>query len=82
MRSATVVLPVPGLPVNDMWRDGAPALSPRSRRRLVDQQQRGNVANAALDRREAYQLAIEPLQDLTDVGIPESGVEIESLRLA
>src|SRR5260370_19684841 len=34
MRSATVVLPVPGLPVKLMWRLGACACSPRSMRSL------------------------------------------------
>src|SRR3712207_4775344 len=34
IRIATVVLPVPGLPVNDMWSVGAWLVSPRSRRSL------------------------------------------------
>ena len=60
IRSATVVLPVPGLPVKLMCSDGAPRGEPELRARAVDQQQRGDLADALLHRREADQLAVEP----------------------
>ncbi len=59
MRSATVVLPVPGLPVKLMCSDGAPARELHVAAHLVDDQQRGDLADALLDRREADQLGIE-----------------------
>ena len=59
MRIATVVLPVPGLPVKLMCSDGACAARPRLRAQLVDHQQRGDVADALLDRHQADQVAIE-----------------------
>ena len=59
MRSATVVLPVPGLPVKLMCSVGAPAARPSCSRARVDQQQRGDLADALLHRREADQLAVE-----------------------
>ncbi len=78
MRMATVVLPVPGFPVNDMWRGGSASTQPEIPTHPVDEQERGNIANAALHRHEPYQLAVELLENLTDVGLPEHGVEIES----
>jgi len=59
MRSATVVLPVPGLPVKLMCRLGACACSPRFMRRLVDHEQRGDVTDAAFDRCKAHHVAVE-----------------------
>jgi hypothetical protein len=58
MRSATVVLPVPGLPVKHMCRLGAGACRP-SPAQPVDDQQRRDVADALLDRRQADQVAVE-----------------------
>jgi hypothetical protein len=63
MRSATVVLPVPGLPVRRRARLQAFASA-----ELVDQQQRGNVADAALHRRQTHQLGVEAFQDSARTG--------------
>ena len=69
MRSATVVLPVPGLPVKLMCSDGAPAASRMSRAHLVDDEQRGDLADALLDRREADQLGIELVEHGLHAGL-------------
>ena len=46
MRSATVVLPVPGLPVKHMCSARRLRLQPEVHAQLVDHQQRGDVADA------------------------------------
>ena len=65
--SATVVLPVPGLPLNDMCRVGKVV----ARRHLLpdpfDQQQRGDLANPGLHRSQPDQLAIKLLQHRRDI---------------
>jgi hypothetical protein len=61
MRSATVVFPVPGLPVKlicSEGRGGEPDISPQS----VDDEQGSDLADARLDRVERHELAIEPLE--------------------
>ena len=57
MRSATVVLPVPGLPVNDMCSVGGVGVRPSALADALDQQQRGDLADALLHRRQADELA-------------------------
>ena len=64
MRSATVVLPVPGLPVKLMCRVGVSRGQAESRRDAIDQQQRRDLADALLDRREADELAVELVEHL------------------
>ena len=59
MRIATVVLPVPGLPVKHMCSDGGAPVQAERRARLRHQQVRGDVADARLDGREADELAVE-----------------------
>ena len=60
MRSATVVLPVPGLPVKHMCSVGVCAVQARFSAQLVDHQQRGDVADAGFHRRQAdSQIAVE-----------------------
>ena len=63
MRSATVVLPVPGLPVNHMCRLGACACKPEIHAQLVDHQQRRDIADARLDRRQPDQIALQLVDD-------------------
>ena len=46
MRSATVVLPVPGLPVKDICSVGVSAVRPSAAAHPVDDQQRANLADA------------------------------------
>ncbi len=59
MRSATVVLPVPGLPVKHMCSDGRSAARPHRVAQAVDHEQRRDLADARLDGRERDQLAVE-----------------------
>ena len=59
MRSATVVLPVPGLPVKRHVQARRLRLQAEVHAQLVDHQQRGDVADARLDRRQSHQVAVE-----------------------
>ncbi len=70
MRSATVVLPVPGLPVKLMCRLGAlRRLQAEVQAQLVDHQQRGDVADALLDGRQADQVAVEFVEHRFDLAL-------------
>ena len=64
MRSATVVLPVPGLPVKHMCSVGDVGRQAHALADALDQQQRRDLADAGLDRREADQLAVELIEHL------------------
>ena len=77
---ATVVLPVPGLPVKLMCSVGACARQAEALAHAVDQQQRRDLADALLDRREADQLVVELLQHRADAGLREFGGEIDLRR--
>ena len=76
MRSATVVLPVPGLPVKDICSVGVSAVSPSCSPHPFDHQQRGDFADARLDRLQADQLAIELVENLLDARAFEFGAQI------
>jgi hypothetical protein len=70
MRIATVVLPVPGLPVKHMCSDGACVLpAPVLSAQLVDDQQRGDVADALLHRHQADQVAVELVHHRFDLAL-------------
>ena len=77
MRTATVVLPVPGLPVKLMCSVGACAVRPKRCAHAVDQQQRRDLADALLDRGEADQLVVELLQHRPDARLRELGGEVD-----
>ena len=82
MRNATVVLPVPGLPVKHMCRVGAPARQPHALAQAIHEQERGDLADARLHRDEPDQLAVELVEEFLDVGGLELGLEIQArLRL-
>ena len=66
-----MVLPVPGLPVKLMCRVGAATLEAEFRPHAIDQQQRRDLADALLDRREADQLVVELFQHRADAGLRE-----------
>ena len=72
MRSATVVLPVPGLPVKFMCSVGVSWTRPKLRRRAFDQQQRRDLADALLDRLQADEFAVELVEHLLDAGASNS----------
>ena len=55
MRRATVVFPVPGLPVKHMCREGGSAESPTCSAQSFHQQQRGDLADTQLHGIEADQ---------------------------
>ena len=61
---ATVVLPVPGRPVKLMCSVGRSALEPDLLAQPRHQQQRGDLADARLHRRQPDQLAVELVQHL------------------
>ena len=71
MRIATVVLPVPGLPVKLMCRLAAGLRRPQAevQAQLVDHQQRRDVADALLDRRQADQVAVEFVHHRLDLAL-------------
>ena len=48
MRSATVVLPVPGLPVKDICKEGDSGDETERRAGALDEQERGDVADPRL----------------------------------
>ena len=81
IRSATVVLPVPGLPVNDMCNVG-------TRRQVhaladtLDQQQRGDLANSRLDRLQPDQFAVELIEHLADADLVEFAAQVDLLSPA
>ena len=77
IRSATVVLPVPGLPVNDMCSVGRLGRKAEVAAQLVDQQQGGDLADARLHGLEADQVAVELLQHLADAGLAVGRVEVD-----
>ena len=64
--SATVVLPTPGLPVKLMCRVGVSCANPQFLPRAIHQQQRGGLADALFDRREADQFAVKFFEDFRD----------------
>ena len=82
MRSATVVLPVPGLPVKLMCSVGASCARPSLLPRPLDEQQRGGLADALLDRREPDQLAVELFQHLGDAGFLQLLAQVDRSRSA
>ena len=59
MRSATVVFPVPGLPVKLMCSDGRVQARPCSRRRRSIDEQRRDLADARLDRLQRDEIGID-----------------------
>ena len=79
MRRATVVLPVPGLPVKTLQRRrlGGEA---EPRRSPIDDEQRANLADAQLDRSEADQLAIELVKNLLRVRLAQFMAQIDCFR--
>ena len=74
MRIATVVLPVPGLPVKHMCRTGSLRLQAQIHAQPVDHQQRGDVADAALDRLQPDQIAIELVHHRADLALRQHAV--------
>jgi hypothetical protein len=81
MRMATVVLPVPGRPVNDMCRGGGSRCEADARAACRSAEVR-DLADARLDGNEPDQLAIELSEDLADlrIAIRRSEVETGSVR--
>ena len=80
MRTATVVLPVPGLPVKLMCRVGACERETEFRPHAIDQQQGRDLADALLDGGEADQLVVELLQHRADARLRELLGEIDLRR--
>jgi hypothetical protein len=78
MRSATVVLPVPGLPVKDMCSEGDPATRP-SCAGALDEQKRGDVADPRLHRFESDELAVELVQHLVHLRAREQRAQVDAL---
>ncbi len=77
--SATVVLPVPGLPVNDMCRVGNVGRQRHLLPDALDQQQRRDLTNAGLHGLQADQFGIELVEHLADAEVGEFGPEIDGL---
>ena len=77
---ATVVLPVPGFPVNDMCSDGGDADRPWVDAHALDEEQRGDLVHAVLDRHESDELAVECIEDLPDARCLVLALEIDSRR--
>ena len=71
MRTATVVLPVPGLPVKLMCNVGVCEASPNFDRTAIDQQERRDLADALLDRREANEFIVKLLKHRTHARLRE-----------
>ena len=59
IRCATVVLPVPGLPVKLMCSDGGSACMPMRATRPLDEQQGGDLPDAGFDRLQSDEIAVE-----------------------
>ncbi len=80
MRLATVVLPVPGLPLKLICKVGVSDESPMRRRTLIDEQERGDLADARLDRLQADKLGIELIENFADMGFGEFAAQIDVVR--
>jgi hypothetical protein len=63
MRSATVVFPVPGFPVKDIW---SVARQRELLSRSLDHEKRGDLADPRLDRLEPDELPLKRGQNLVD----------------
>ena len=79
MRSATVVLPVPGLPVKGHVQRRRIRRQAELLAGPLDEQQRRDVADAVLDRREPDELAVELVEHLGDADF-ELLAQIDGLR--
>ncbi|MGF6605446.1 hypothetical protein OKW45_000346 [Paraburkholderia sp. WSM4175] len=78
MRSATVVLPVPGLPEKEAHMQGRRAARETQRSpRALDQQMRGDLANARFHGREPDQIAIEFAEHVADARVAVQRREVD-----
>ncbi len=80
MRVATVVLPVPGLPVKLMCSVGASDVRPNFARTRSTSSSAAISRMRLLDRREADQLVVELLQHRPDAGLRELPGEADRRR--
>ena len=79
MRRATVVLPVPGLPVKLMCSGGESAPMPRFRRALSTSSSGGDLADARLHGLQPDEIAIEPRQHVADRGLIVERAEVDGI---
>ena len=77
IRSATVVLPVPGLPVEHMCRLGRSRIEAETPAHLVDEQQRRDFADPRLDGDEADEFPVKTVEDLVHGGVGPLGGEVD-----
>jgi hypothetical protein len=80
IRSATVVFPVPGFPVNDMCSVGAFRRQSHALADALDQKQRRNLADTRLDRLQADQFAVELREDFLDADGFEFIAQVDRIR--
>ena len=80
IRSATVVFPVPGIAGEGHMQRRNIGGQVHALANALDQQQRGNLADAGLDRLQADQLAIKLIEHLADTDLVEFPAQVDRLR--